>query len=99
MNELSDFQAHGLYSPDYEHDACGVGLVRKEIERRVAASPIIDKSGCYFASLSTSTLIYKGMLTSRQLREYFPDLTDPYFTRAGYSIPHSLEMLIPERFT
>ena len=32
-------------------------LVRKEIERRVAASPIIDKSGCYFASLSTSTLI------------------------------------------
>ena len=57
-------------------------LVRKEIERRVAASPIIDKSGCYFASLSTSTLIYKGMLTSRQLREYFPDLTDPYFTSA-----------------
>ena len=27
MNELSDFQAHGLYSPDYEHDACGVRLV------------------------------------------------------------------------
>ena len=27
MNELSDFQAHGLYFPDYEHDACGVGLV------------------------------------------------------------------------
>ena len=57
-------------------------LVRKEIERSVAASQIIDKSGCYFASLSTSTLIYKGMLTSRQLREYFPDLTDPYFTSA-----------------
>ena len=57
-------------------------LIRKEIEHRVAASSINDKGGCYFASLSTSTLIYKGMLTSRQLREYFPDLTDPYFTSA-----------------
>ena len=57
-------------------------LIRKEIEHRVAASSIKDKGGCYFASLSTSTLIYKGMLTSRQLREYFPDLTDPYFTSA-----------------
>ena len=57
-------------------------LIRKEIEHRVAASSIKDKGGCYFASLSTSTLIYKGMLTSRQLRGYFPDLTDPYFTSA-----------------
>ncbi|MGN0188660.1 MAG: glutamate synthase central domain-containing protein, partial [Candidatus Cryptobacteroides sp.] len=57
-------------------------LIRKEVEHRVAASSIKDQKGCYFASLSTSTLIYKGMLTSRQLREYFPDLTDPYFTSA-----------------
>ena len=27
MNELGRLQAHGLYSPEYEHDACGVGLV------------------------------------------------------------------------
>ena len=31
----------------------------------------------YFASLSARTLVYKGMLTTEQLHEVFPDLTDP----------------------
>jgi glutamate synthase (NADPH/NADH) large chain len=30
----------------------------------------------YFASLSTRTLLYKGMLTTDQLDHFFPDLTD-----------------------
>ncbi|MHB1718069.1 MAG: glutamate synthase subunit alpha, partial [Acidimicrobiales bacterium] len=33
----------------------------------------------YFASLSARTITYKGMLTSHQLVEFFPDLTDPHF--------------------
>ncbi len=57
-------------------------LVRKAAEHKVADSSIKDKSACYFASLSTKTMVYKGMLTSLQLRDYFPDLTDPYFTSA-----------------
>lgn len=57
-------------------------LVRKEVERRVTASSISDKKSCYFASLSTRTIVYKGMLTSLQLRHYFTDLTDRYFTSA-----------------
>ena len=32
--------------------------------------------GCYVASLSTRTLVYKGMLTTQQLKPYFPDLAD-----------------------
>jgi glutamate synthase (NADPH/NADH) large chain len=47
--------------------------VRKRIEREV---------GVYMASLSARTLVYKGMLTTNQLSEYFPDLTDPRFTSA-----------------
>ena len=31
----------------------------------------------YFASLSSRTIVYKGMLTTPQLSEFFPDLTDP----------------------
>ncbi len=31
----------------------------------------------YFASLSGRTLVYKGMLTTAQLSEFFPDLEDP----------------------
>ena len=57
-------------------------LIRKAIERKVATSAIKDKKSCYIASLSTSTMVYKGMLTSQQLRQYFKDLSDPYFTTA-----------------
>lgn len=63
-------------------------LVRKAVEHKVAASSVRDKGSCYFASLSTRTMVYKGMLTSLQLREYFPDLTDQYFTSA-IAIVHS----------
>ncbi len=57
-------------------------LVRKKTERRVA-----DKD-FYICSLSSRSIVYKGMLTSMQLREYFPDLTHPYFT-SGLAIVHS----------
>ena len=35
--------------------------------------------GTYFASLSCRTLVYKGMLTTRQLQPFFPDLSDERF--------------------
>lgn len=31
----------------------------------------------YFASLSARTIIYKGMLTTEQVAQYYPDLSDP----------------------
>jgi glutamate synthase (NADPH) large chain len=34
----------------------------------------------YFASLSSRTIVYKGMLTTGQLEPFFPDLSDPRFT-------------------
>ena len=49
-------------------------LIRKRIERRVK-----DKD-FYICSLSSHTIISKGMLSSLQLRQYFPDLTNKYFT-------------------
>jgi glutamate synthase (NADPH/NADH) large chain len=42
----------------------------------------------YICSLSSKNLIYKGMLTSGQLRRYFPDLSNPYFT-SGLALVHS----------
>ena len=47
-------------------------VVRKRVENEVGnqgARP-------YFASLSSRTLVYKGMLTTPQLREFYPDLSD-----------------------
>ncbi len=50
-------------------------VVRKRIEHEVGGP---DGEGTvYFPSFSTRTFIYKGMLTTPQLREFFPDLADP----------------------
>ena len=38
----------------------------------------------YFASLSSRTIVYKGMLTTGQLEPFYPDLSDPrYVSRVG----------------
>ncbi|MCD8312930.1 MAG: glutamate synthase subunit alpha, partial [Bacteroidales bacterium] len=56
--------------------------VRKRIERRVADEDF------YICSLSSRSVIYKGMLTSSQLRRYYKDLSNNYFT-TGLAIVHS----------
>jgi len=56
--------------------------IRKRIENR------IKNSDFYVCSLSSTNIIYKGMLTSGQLRRYFPDLSNPYFT-SGLALVHS----------
>ena len=56
--------------------------VRKRIENRITDEDF------YICSLSSKNLIYKGMLTSGQLRRYFPDLSSPYFT-SGLALVHS----------
>lgn len=58
-------------------------VIRKRVEQAVLGSESIkDKESCYVVSLSTRTLVYKGMLSSLQLRRYFKDLQSPYFTSA-----------------
>ena len=57
-------------------------IIRKKIERR------IKHHDFYICSLSNTNIIYKGMLTSGQLRRYFPDLSNPYFT-SGLALVHS----------
>jgi glutamate synthase (NADPH) large chain len=46
------------------------------------------EAGVYLASLSSATIVYKGMLTATQLERFFPDLTDPRFTSA-LALAHS----------
>ncbi len=47
-----------------------------------------DPIGFYIASLSCKTVIYKGQLTSFQLRTYFPDLSNPSVISA-FGLVHS----------
>lgn len=51
-------------------------IIRKKTEKYIAASRLKQKHFFYLPSLSTRILIYKGMLTSEQLGEYYLDLQD-----------------------
>jgi glutamate synthase (NADPH/NADH) large chain len=57
-------------------------VLRRKIEKKIAESQIADKGDFYIVSLSSKNLVYKGMLSSLQLRYYFSDLMSPYFTTA-----------------
>jgi glutamate synthase (NADPH/NADH) large chain len=51
-------------------------IIRKRTENVIRNSDIKQKNFFYILSLSTKVLVYKGMLTSMQLGEYFLDLND-----------------------
>jgi len=55
-------------------DLAGLRLDRAVYPFRKRAEHEVD--GVYFPSLSSRTLVYKGMLTTPQLAQFFPDLAD-----------------------
>jgi len=56
----------------------GIDLDRKLfVLRKRAEHELTGDSAIYFPSLSSRTLVYKGMLTTPQLSQFFPDLADP----------------------
>jgi glutamate synthase (NADPH) large chain len=66
--------------------ADALALDRQAFILRKRAEHAVD--GLYFPSLSARTLVYKGMLTSEQLRQFFPDLRDPSF-ESGLALVHA----------
>jgi glutamate synthase (NADPH/NADH) large chain len=58
--------------------ASGLELDRKAfVARKRSRRELVDELDTYFASLSSRTIVYKGMLTTPQLSQFFADLTDP----------------------
>lgn len=71
-----------LSSNELEHK---LYLLRKKIEKEIFNSKIFSletKRAFYIVSLSTKRIVYKGMLSSEQLRHYYPDLLNPHLTSA-----------------
>lgn len=60
-------------------DTEGLELDRKAFVLRKRAE---REAGTYFPSLSSRTIVYKGMLTTGQLEPFFPDLSDRRFATA-----------------
>ena len=63
-------------------------VLRKRAEKKIAAMNVAGRDEFYIVSLSSRVIIYKGMLSSLQLRYYYPDLMSPYFT-SGMALVHS----------
>ncbi|RBP96876.1 glutamate synthase (NADPH) large subunit [Rhodobacter sp. 140A] len=59
-------------------------VIRRRIEKAAIAAQI---SGLYICSLSTRSIIYKGMMLAEQVAEFYPDLKDDRFESA-FAIYH-----------
>ena len=60
-------------------DESGLALDRRVYPLR---KRVEHELGVYFASLSSRTLVYKGMLTTGQLEPFYPELSDPRLASA-----------------
>ena len=72
------FIQNNATSADTLHFERKLFIIRKRIELEIDAR----EEPLYIASLSSKTIVYKGMLLSEQLQEYYADLSDPDFQTA-----------------
>jgi len=63
-------------------------VIRRLAERQIRYGDISDEEQFYIASLSHKTIVYKGMLLSEQLDEFYPDLSDKDVI-SGLALVHS----------
>jgi len=71
------FVGRGPAVRDHTHFERKLYVIRKLFEKAVAALDIPENKHAYLPSLSSNTLIYKGMLSADQIATMYPDLTDP----------------------
>jgi glutamate synthase domain-containing protein 1 len=57
-------------------------VARRQIEKALCERFKTAPESLYVASLSSRTIVYKGMLTTEQLRTYYQDLSHPSFESA-----------------
>ncbi len=71
-----------LYHPDLSGDDLEhqLYLLRKRLQRQVEQD--IGANAIYFASLSSRTIVYKGMVQSEVLGQFYRDLQDPDYISA-----------------
>src|SRR5690606_38706181 len=76
--ETMPYFAQVFLAPQRDGDAgvSGLELERAAFVVRKRAEHQLEDSGVYFPSLSSRTIVYKGMLTEPQVPKFFPDLAD-----------------------
>ena len=78
------------FSQPFFASSTGETLERNELDSRAwrIRKRAQNKFGVYFPSLSSRTIVYKGMLTTAQLEPFYPDLSDKRF-KTKLAIVHS----------
>ena len=76
------FIARGPNCEDLEAFERKLFVIRKRIENAVHRSEWEGREMFYISSLSSRTLVYKGMLLANQVDAYYPDLKDERLTSA-----------------
>jgi glutamate synthase (ferredoxin) len=63
-------------------------VIRKRAEKEIRYSGVLGGEQFYIPSLSSRTIIYKGLLTTAQVSEFYPELADPTMESA-LALAHS----------
>ncbi len=81
IEQIMLWNPKGTGEAEFERD---LYVIRRRIEKQAIAAQIPE---LYFCSLSTRSIIYKGMFLAEHLAEFYPDLMDPRFT-SRFAIYH-----------
>ena len=76
------FIGRGPDTPDAAALEWKLYVIRKRMEQAIATSDLVQRKFFYVPSLSTKTVIYKGLLLATQIPTYYKDLADPDFESA-----------------
>ena len=86
MEQIFVGRPDGISQPDdFERK---LFVLRRLIQKNIAETVGAAADDFYFTSLSCKVIIYKGQLTTFQVRSYFPDLSDERMTSA-FGMVHS----------
>jgi glutamate synthase domain-containing protein 2/glutamate synthase domain-containing protein 1/glutamate synthase domain-containing protein 3 len=62
--------------------------LRKKVENKIRNSDLIQKNFFYISNLSSRTIVYKGLLTPKQLRNFFGDLNNKLI-KSSFALIHA----------
>ena len=71
------FIGRGRGIKDQAHFERKLYVLRKVIEKQIRESDLVEKKFFYVPSLSSRTIVYKGLMLADQIEPFLPDLTDP----------------------
>ena len=81
IEQIMIANAHGVAPETFERD---LYVIRRRIERQVRGAAINE---FYICSLSSRSLIYKGMFLAEQVTDFYPDLLDDRFV-SSFAVYH-----------